>query len=451
MLIERGNPYAAGAPEVLHLGWDDFRFSVSPANRAAMGRRARWTVLLYLAADCDLARWMFDDLLEAKSAGSSADVNVLVFFDGPLLGDSFMARLQAGTLLGDDLIVRFLELNMADPAALVLALRLAQAFPADHRLAVLGGHGAGWQGGLLDQGLGLRYARDPGRLVLPAPFAQCQAELRRCQQAAQDLVNADTVRPAEGADVHLDVLAFDACYMGNLEAVGGLAERARWMVLSEDQWPGDGFDYRTLLRTLHDDPAITPEALVRGWVGQAGRVRRQRAPHDTSVTLAAIDASRLAPLGDAFVRFAQSIDLRDADLLGHLTDALARTWTSPSTGLTDLKGLAQNLMSCPVPVACAEAARVLLQRFDKTVVAFTGDGTPAGTNGLSIYAPPPQAFDPRYIALANTLPFGLGVWAWVLGGYYLHALGREATAHPLIQALQATMQAAAQAGDCRPA
>ena len=76
MLIEQGNPYAPGAPEVLRLGWDDFRFSVSTVNRAALGRRAQWTVLLYLAADCDLARWMFDDLLEAKSVGSSADVNV---------------------------------------------------------------------------------------------------------------------------------------------------------------------------------------------------------------------------------------------------------------------------------------------------------------------------------------------------------------------------------------
>jgi hypothetical protein len=450
MVIEQGNPYAAGAPEVLRLGWDDFRFEVSAVNRAAMGHRAKWTVLLYLAADCDLARWMFDDLLEAKSVGSTADVNVLVFFDGPLLGDSFMARLHAGTALGEDLIVRFFELDMADPASLVMALQLAQAFPAEHRLTVLGGHGAGWQGGLLDQGLGLRYTRDPGRLVLPAPFAQCQAELRRCQQVAQDLINDDAVRPPEGSDAHLDVLAFDACYMGNLEAVGGLAERAHWMVLSEDQWPGDGFDYRALLRTLHDDPAITPEALVRGWVAHAGRVMRHRGPETAPVTLAAIDASRLAPLGDAFVRFAQCIDARDAAVLGHFDAALMHTWTSPFTGLTDLKGLAQNLMARPVPAACAEAARLLVQRFDEAVVAFAGDGTPAGPNGVSVYAPPPEQFDSRYIAHANTLPFGLGVWAWALGGYYLHVLGGDAAAHPLIASLQATMQAAVRAGDWRP-
>lgn len=450
MLIEQGNPYAPGAPEVLRLGWDDFRFSVSTVNRAALGRRAQWTVLLYLAADCDLARWMFDDLLEAKSVGSSADVNVLVFFDGPLLGDSFMARLNDGTPLGEDLIVRFLELNMADPASLVMALQLAQAFPAEHRLTVLGGHGAGWQGGLLDQGLGLRYTRDPGRLVLPAPFVQCQAALRGCQQVAQDLINDDAVRPPEGSDAHLDVLAFDACYMGNLEAVGVLAERTRWMVLSEDQWPGDGFDYRALLRTLHDDPRITPEALVRNWVAHAGGMMRHRAADAAPITLAAIDASRLAPLGEAFVRFAQSLDPRDATVLGHLDDALARTWTSPYTGLTDLKGLAQNLLSCPVPDACALAARTLLRRFDDAVVAFAGDGTPAGTNGLSIYAPPPEQFDCRYIEHANAQPFGLGVWAWALGGYYLHMLGRDAAAHPLIEALQTTMRAAVQAGDWRP-
>ena len=48
------------------------------------------------------------------------------------------------------------------------------------------------------------------------------------------------------------------------------------------------------------------------------------------------------------------------------------------------------------------------------LVAFAGDGTPAGPNGVSVYAPPPEQFDSRYIAHANTLPFGLGVWAWAL-------------------------------------
>ena len=69
---------------------------------------------------------------------------------------------------------------------------------------------------------------------------------------------------------------------------------------------------------------------------------------------------------------------------------------------------------------------------------------------MSIYAPPPEQFDYRYIEHANAQPFGLGVWAWALGGYYLHMLGRDAAAHPLIEALQTTMRAAVQAGDWRP-
>ncbi len=97
------------------------------------------------------------------------------------------------------------------------------------------------------------------------------------------------------------------------------------------------------------------------------------------------------------------------------------------------------------------AARTLLDRFDDVVAASCGGLTPASTNGLSVYAPPPERFDADYICLANELPYGLGIWVWTLGGYYLHRLGRAAPGHPLISSLQETMKAAIAAGTWSPA
>ncbi|HVF58487.1 MAG TPA: clostripain-related cysteine peptidase [Thermoanaerobaculia bacterium] len=450
MLVDRGNPYTAGAPEVLHLDWDDFRFELSTINRAALGRRAKWTVLAYLAADCDLARWMFADLLEMKSVGSNDDVHVLALFDGPLLADSFIARLNAGTPLGQDLVMRFNELRTSDAKLLAQVLGLAQAFPAEHRLVILGGHGSGWKGVLQDQGLGRRYLQQPGRLVLPGPGEACDAELRRCQVAAQDELNGAIERNSAAAPGSIDVIAFDACYMGNLESVGaGFSDHARWLVLAEDQWPGEGFDYRTLVHTLRTEPDITPEMLARRLVADSAHAYRADAQRGTPVTLAAIDAARLAPLAGAFVGFAQSLDPNNAVLLQVLNDALADTWRSKKTGLADLKGLAQQLLARPVPSSCADAARTLVQRFDEAVVACCGGRTPSSTNGLSIYAPPPDDFDPDYIPFANGLPHGLGIWAWALGGYYLQVLGHN-PGNPLIASLEATMRAAMQSGDWPP-
>lgn len=449
MLIERGNPYAAGAPAVLTLGWDDFRFELSARNRAALGHRAKWTVVAYLAGDCDLARWVFDDLVDMKAAGSNDDVNVIAAFDGPLLADAFIARLNAGTPLGEDLVMRFNELNMSDPRLLTQVIMLAQAFPAERRLLILGGHGMGWRGALVDENRGRRYF-EPGRLVLPARGSECDAELLRCQQAAQGALNAAIeAQHVEGAPP-LDVLAFDACYMGNLESVATFGRHARYLVLSEDQWPGEGFDYRNLLDTLRNDPAIAPEALVRRWVAHSQAYYRGSANRTTPVTLAAIDAAKLPPLVDALVRFAQTLSPRDAAVLAALHEALGSAWRDAATGVVDIKGLALALLARPLPAACAEAARTLVQRFDESLVGFCGGATAESTNGLSIYAPPPESFDPEYIRLANGLPQGLGVWAWALGGYYLELLGTRDPDHPLLASLRATMEAAVQAGHWSP-
>lgn len=447
MLIERGNPYESGAPDVLRLDWDDFRFELSATNRAALGRRAKWTVLAYMAADCDLVRWMFNDLIEMKSVGSNDDLHVLALFDGPLLADSFIVRLNAGTPLGQDLLMRFNEVRSSDAKLLTQTLRLAQAFPSEHRIVILGGHGSGWKGALVDQEMGRRYVQQHGRLELPGPGKVCDAELRRCQVATQDELNHAIESRDDTANGPIDVMAFDACYMGNLESICYFGNHTRWMVLSEDQWPGEGFDYRALLHTLRNEPLITPEVLVRHWVADQARVYVADVQRGTPVTLAAIDATRFAALADAFVRFAQSLDPHNKALLQALNEALAGTWRSEETGLTDLKGLAQQLLVRPVPSVCADAAKALVHRLDEAMVAFCGGGTPSSTNGLSVYAPPPDRFDIDYIPFANGLPYGLGAWAWALAGYYIEVLGQNASGHPLITSLQATMRAAIQAGD----
>jgi hypothetical protein len=445
MLIGHDNPYAARPPAVLTLGWDDFRFELSARNRGALGRRAKWTVVAYLAADCDLARWMFDDLIAMKAVGSDDDLHVIAVFDGPLLADSFIARLNAGTPLGEDLVMRFNELRMSDRKLLTQVLMLAQAFPAERRLLILGGHGMGWRGALVDQNLGQRYL-EPGRLILPAPGAECDAELLRCQQATQSELNAAIeAQHVEGAPPY-DVLAFDACYMGNVESVVTYAPHARVLVLAEDQWPGEGFDYRSLLGTLQRDPEITPDVLVQRWVADSRAYYRGSTSRTTPVTLVGIDAGKVPLLASALIRLAQTFDPRDGALLGTLHDAIDATWGDFATGIIDIKGLALQLLARPLPAACAEAARDLVNRFDSAIVGFCGGGTADSTNGLSIYAPAPENFDANYIRMANDLPQGLGVWAWALGGYYLHLLGTYDPGHPLLAALRATMQAAVEAG-----
>jgi hypothetical protein len=185
MLFNNGNPYRGRWPETLQLDWDDFECGLSAANEQALGQVADWAIFAYMAADCNLASLIFDDLLEMKAVGSNPAIHVLALFDGPFLADSFFARLNAATGLDEDIVLRFNELHTNEASTLTMALRVASAYPARRRLLLLGGHGSGWPGALIDENIGMQYSREPGRLVLPGPGNECDARLRTCSCACR--------------------------------------------------------------------------------------------------------------------------------------------------------------------------------------------------------------------------------------------------------------------------
>ncbi len=445
MLFDAGNPYRGGLPATLQLSWEDFSCGLSPANDAALGRRAAWNVLVYAAADNDLAAPLFDNLLELKALGSNPAVHVCVLFDGPLLTDSFFARLNANGPLGDDIVVRYGELHSNAPETLTLALRLSALFPAERRLVILSGHGKGWSGALLDRDLGLAYKREPGRLILPGRAEDCDARLLAAQKAVQ--ARLDGVAPP-APEAPVDVLALDACYMGSLEALPFFASQAETLVVSEDQEPAQGYPYGRLLRALCANPAQSPAELAAYLVGETkgfyddpGRRR--------NVTQIALTSKQLEPLAAAFVALIQVLDVTDDAEFAVVRQALEQAWQFEPTGGIDLKGFVLKLRGHPSDAVRA-AAQTFLARWEALVAAAAVEGSEDGTNGLSIYAPPPARFDVAYVELGNRLTLGLGIWCWFLAGYYLRVLGSEAPQHPLIRSIQATLERAVRSGDYVP-
>src|SRR5579863_1094350 len=439
MLFNNGNPYRGRWPEALELGWDDFECGLSTANEQALGQVADWAIFAYMAADCNLASLMFDDLLDMKAVGSNPSMHVLALFDGPFLADSFFARLNAGTGLGEDIFLRFNELRTNEASTLTMALQVASAYPARRRLLLLGGHGSGWPGALIDENIGMRYRREPGKLILPGPGKECDARLQSCQLRVQERLNRE-IEKAAAPGRHYDVLAFDACYMGNIEAVAHFAGEADLLVVSEDAMPGEGFAYQSIMAELLRNPAQSPAELARYIVGATGQFYRSPGKPARAITLAALKAERLAPFSEAFVRLVQVLDVTDPASFPVVRNAMEKAWAFDATGTVDLKGFVLKLLEHALPPAVQEAARKVLEQWSELVLAFAGGGTAETTNGLSTYAPPADKFDMSYIELSNQLPLNFGIWAWFLGAYYLQLLGAEAPRHPLIQAFQRTMQ-----------
>jgi len=170
MIFSHGNPYRGehGLPDILYLSPDDFTVTISRMNLNAVDHVAKWTILIYMAADCDLAAFMFDDLMEMKVVGSNEDVNICVFFDGPLLTDTFFARLCHGTSLEEDIIQRFTDVPSSNVGILKeIILNTAVLFPAERRVLVLAGHGLGWRGALRDDSTWKRF-KERRAIVMPS-------------------------------------------------------------------------------------------------------------------------------------------------------------------------------------------------------------------------------------------------------------------------------------------
>ena len=293
MLLDQANPYRPRLPQVLHLDWEDFDSHLSAANDEAIGQEREWSVVAYMAANCNLAEYMFDNLLELKSIASNPAMHVCVLFAGPLITDTFFARLNPGGTLSDDIVFRFSAVNSSDLHTLAMAFQCANIFPARRRLAFLSGHGQGWKGVLLNQNLGRNYANDPARLQSPGPRAICQARIFASLQRTQDHINGRLEKLPQMPRRPPDILAFDACYMGNLEVVTTLAAEARIFVVMEGRAPGEGLPYAKILTELQNNSTQPAEDLARYILKANGEKYEGR---DLALRQTALTTAGLVPL-----------------------------------------------------------------------------------------------------------------------------------------------------------
>lgn len=450
MLLSNDNPYRPALPRVLTLGWDDFRFALSPSNEQAIGCVAEWSVMAYLAADCDLAPHIYDDLLEMKSIGSSNAMHVCAMFDGPLLTDAFFARLHAQTPISEDLVARWRDVRSNRRQTLTMALELAAAWPGRRRLLILGGHGAGWRGMLVDRDIGREYQTTPGRLELPGPARVCVAQLLTCQQDACDRINRRIESVPIPSSPRYDLMALDACYMGNLETVAAFTDHAEILVVSEDLMPGDGLPYDRVLGDLATAPAQPTLDVARKLVNATASNYARAGGRP--VTQVALRTAGFPVFAAAFVRLVQVLteSLSDNDVYRATRYALNMAYRFGRTGFVDVVGFVRTLAAKPLPAVVAGPCMDVLAKWQQIVIATTAPGTTGTPNGLSIYAPEPSAFDVAYIPASNDFAHSLGIWAWFLARYYQRVLGEDAPAHPLLEAIRAKMVDLIQRGEYQP-
>jgi len=219
--------------------------SIDSSILATNGNSPRnWTILMYMCADNDLDVRAINQIIELETEGSTQQVNVLVYVDftsttaSPGSGAFTYNITQAplGTSIRSEPLNTTLptEPNMGDPSTLVEFIRFGQNYSeAENYLLVLWDHGTGYTGICYDETNG-------NDRLLPHEIALA--------------LENDTIDS-------IDIVAFDASFMGQLELAYEIQTGTDWLVFSENYIPQRGFPYNTILHSLNLIPQSSPLAL----------------------------------------------------------------------------------------------------------------------------------------------------------------------------------------------
>lgn len=374
---------------------------------------ADWTVLVYMSADNNLELAALQDFNEMEAAGNSERVHVLVQIDraqgeSDADGDWHEARRyvvhadEDTSVITSEFTVDMGEVNMGEAGTLNDFITWGVlTYPANHYALILWDHGAGWNGFAFDNDT--NFADTVDHLTLP------ELETAVSQALAQTHLDK------------FDLVAFDACLMGQIDVFQTLQPYADYAVGSEELTPGHGWDYQTLLANLYATPDMNGIQLAQQIVDNFTNMYTQVEPDDF-VTMTAVDLAKLPPLTNAIEQLAAALLHDPAQAVSAIADARSGTETFARAyaetddlyAAIDLGHFAAILSQrSPDPVV-QETAVTVQQTIAETVVAQMKGNAFKHSQGVAIYFPRLQEFyTPEYGRITHLI-----TWNRFLHSYY---------------------------------
>ena len=242
------------------------------------------TLVIFMQGNNGLAEFMDSNLQRILAAYydiPEGDFHILVFYDRgnyTRLTELYMNDGMAKQRLIEEYDT---STSTVDKAFIESVLaRVKEEAPADSYGLILSSHGGGWVPSdlydvyLLDEGT---RATDPQ--IRPMFYGQDDYD---CMEIP-DLVGALD-------DIHFNYIIFDACFMGNIEALYDLRNSADYIVASAAEVLGAGFPYETMLPMLFEYDDHSLKAICEEYMEYYA---------NSSGTVALIDCQQLEPLAEA--------------------------------------------------------------------------------------------------------------------------------------------------------
>ncbi|MDD5696021.1 MAG: clostripain-related cysteine peptidase, partial [Bacteroidales bacterium] len=370
---------------------------------------------------------MFDDLLEMKSVGSNKDLHVCAMFFGPLLTDTFFARLNASTPFPEDIIFRFLHAD-SNPTILIESIRNNSViFPSEKKMLILSGHGNGWKGLLPNLQTWKRYLKKG----IALPYGKIEPNLQQLEACYWQTLEAIRARFRPEDDYRgspFDLVAFDACKMANIEALALFADNVPCIVASEAPEPGTGYPYDRILGKLADHPGMDSGEMAKHIVASVTDFYESADDPGLSkmLTQSVFNGTHLPGLCERIGALSRALCSSMNEKACQIVNECMHNTYSFGGGFLDLIGLALNLESAWISREVTLKARSLTDYYEHSgvVVYKQVAGGKELPNGLSIYAPDPYEFSPDYLHLLPSLPGDFLYWKQFLEMYHTWSVRR---------------------------
>ncbi|MCK5642614.1 MAG: hypothetical protein KAJ19_17535, partial [Gammaproteobacteria bacterium] len=354
-------------------------YALEIADEPEQATQPDWTFMVYMAADADqdLADESIVDLNEMEVAGSNSELNIIVLYDGPNIGDTAIYRIEKDSNgfntavispTVDDLDQVIPDTNEVDMSRYNIMGKFVNwtmaNYPAQNYFLDIWGHG----NGVLD---GFAYDRE-------------------------DLMEVNEISQAlEGFE--LNIVGFDACSMGHFEVAAELIGISDILIASESEEPITGWDYDSSLLELSANTIIGPEELasiiVQDYIESVAV---------SYVTLAAIDINvfqeKVLPKLNEFVNV--SLDFAYYDYKNIWTTKNYTDSFTNDADAVDLFEYLDNLRNTTVSEPVMNRIINLLELEHELVIASDrGIGHP-DSEAMAVYFPPMGVTVPtRYLDL----------------------------------------------------
>ena len=224
--------------------------TISSWTKSAEKVEKEWTFICYSDADNNLNSYGIADINEMEQVGSTADINIVVLFDGSSNGDSKAYYIQqdsnTSSITSPQIPLTSInaswgtELNMGNPQTCIDFVKYVyNNYPAKKYAMDFWNHGGSWKYGMCSDDTN---SDDLTMLEVRTIY--------------------EKLRVDTGKKLLWDVMGMDECLMSDVEVAYDAKQYVNYICNSEDSIGGDGWEYNLVLQHIKDQPTMDPETFA---------------------------------------------------------------------------------------------------------------------------------------------------------------------------------------------